>query len=356
MRAAGTGFRAIACKLNDDGIISPREYYYHISGRKNPCRTNRMWSETSIKDIIKNEVYIGNIVQGKAGTVSYKNPKMIGKPREEWIRVQSTHEPLIKLELWERVQAFIHKKYKPRRRSDGGTNLYAGLLYCADCGFKLRGQVERRMRKDGSEYIYISYMCGTYAHSGKDACTVHRISENALNDIITELIRAHIQMIEYDEERIIEAVLSAQSNETMSYRAVYQSELESHGKQIEKLDLLIENLYADKISGLVPDSLFKRQIVKYEQDRSERIKSIKTIEQRIKNIKLNADDAFTWSNLMKQYSDLTTLDAETLFLLIDKIIISEAQIIDGKRICDIKIVYNYIGDIDRLAFESGDGA
>lgn len=348
MRAAGMGFRAIAITLNENGIISPREYYYQGKDSQNPCKTNRSWSENSVKDIMKNEAYIGNTIQGKVGTVSYKNHKQVGKPKDEWIRVESTHEPLIEPELWDRVQAFTHKSYKPRRRNDGETNLFAGLLYCADCGFKHRGQVERRIRKDGIEYKYVSYMCGTYAHSGKDACAIHSISENALIDLVAGIIRTHALMVEYDEERVIEAVISAQSNDTMSYRAAYQSELEAHKKQIAKLDLLIENLYTDKVNGLIPDSLFKRQIMKYEQDRADRLQSIKTLKQRIKSIKVNTDDASTWSNLIKRFKDLDVLDSETLFLLVDKIIIGETQIIEGSRVCDIRIVYNYVGDIERL--------
>ena len=355
MRAAGMGFRAIAIKLNDDGIISPREYYYQGKESINPCRTNRLWSENSIKDIMKNEVYIGNIIQGKAGTVSYKNQKQIGKPKDEWIRAEAKHEPLIEFELWDRVQYFAHKNHRPRRRNDGETNLFTGLLYCSTCGFKHRGQVERRMRKDGSEYKHVSYMCGTYAHSGKDACTIHSISENALIDLITELIRAHALLVEYNEDRIIEAVLSAQSNETMSYRSAYQSELEAHKKQIEKLDSFIENLYADKINGTIPESMFKRQIPKYEQERADRLQSIKMLEQRIKSTKLNTNDASAWVNLIKQYTALETIDSEILFLLIDKIIVGETQIIDGSRVCDIKIIYNYVGDVDRLDFISETG-
>jgi len=297
MRAAGMGFRAIAIKLNDDGVISPREYYYQNKERKNPYKTNRLWSETTVKDIMKNEAYIGNTIQCKSGSVSFKNHKQIRKPQEDWLKADATHEPLIEFELWERAQSFAHKKYKPRRRNDGETNLFTGLLYCSDCGFKLRGQVERRRRKDGSEYKYVSYMCGTYAHSGKDSCTIHGISENALIELVTEHIRTHAAMLEYDEERIIEAVLSAQKNETISYRASYQSELEAHEKQIAKLDLLIENLYEDKVSGLVPDSLFKRQILKYEKDRDDRLQSVKTLEKRIKSIKLSTDDASAWSNI-----------------------------------------------------------
>jgi len=155
-------------------------------------------------------------------------------------------------------------------------------------------------------------------------------------------------MVECNEERIIEAILSAQSNETMSYRAAYQSELEAHRKQIAKLDLLIENLYEDKVTGVVPESLFKRQIQKYEQDRVERLQFVEVLEKRIRSMKQDTDNASTWAKLMKRYKGLETLDSETLLLLIDKVIVSEAQKVDGKRICDVRVVFNYVGDIGKF--------
>ncbi|MCL2698408.1 MAG: recombinase family protein [Oscillospiraceae bacterium] len=348
MRAVGTGYRAIAARLNNDGIISPREYYYQSKSCKNPWKTNRLWTETTIKDMIKSEVYIGNLVQGKSGTISYKNPKQINKPKDEWIRVEGALEPLIDLELWNRVQALSRKKHKSRQRNDGEINLFTGLLYCSDCGFKLRGQTERRKRKDGSVAVRVSYMCGTYAHSGKNACTIHSVSETVLNDLILTQIRTHASMVELNGERIIEAIIIAQSNETLSYRAAYQSELESHEKQIEKLDLLIENLYEDKVSGLIPASLFKRQIMKYEQDRTACQQSIETLKQRIESVKLNTGNASNWSEIIKKYTLLETLTPEILFLLIDKIIIGEAEIVEGKRVCDVKIIYNYVGNFENV--------
>ena len=351
LRASGMGFRAIAIQLNEDGVISPKEYYYQNQNRKNPCATNRLWSECTVNAIIKNEVYIGNLIHGRTGTVSYKNHKQINKPEEEWIRAENTHEPLIERELWERVQKFTHARYRPRRRNDGEKNLFVGLLHCADCGYKLRAQVERGKRKDGSEYKYVSYMCGNYARSGKVACTGHIIYENALSDLVVEHIKDHALMVECNEERIIDSILSAQNNETMSYRAAYQGELEAHKKQIAKLDLLIDNLYNDRVTGVVPESLFKRQIQKYEQDRVDRLQSVETLEQRIKGMKQNTDNASTWATLMKRYTELETLDSEILLLLIEKIVISETQVIGGKRVCDIQIIYNYVGDVDRLGLD-----
>ena len=353
MRAGGKGFRAIACKLNEDGVIAPREYYYQNKKRKNPVVTNRLWSESTVKVIIRNEVYIGNLVQGKVGTASYKSRKMIDKPQEEWIRAEGTHQPIIERELWERVQKFTHKNYRPRRRKDGETNLFTGVLYCADCNFKLRSHVSRGKLKSGNEYKYVSYICNNYARSGKSACTCHGIYENVLISLVVDHIRRHALLVECNENRIVEAILSAQSNEAMSYRAAYQSELEAHKKQIDKLDLIVENLYEDRVTGVVPESMFKRQIQKYEQERIDRLQTVETLQNRIKTMKQDTDNASTWVKLMKRYTKLETLDSETLLLLIDKIVVSEAQVVNGKRICDIQIVYNYVGDVEKLRLDAG---
>jgi DNA invertase Pin-like site-specific DNA recombinase len=353
MRAGGMGYRGIACKLNEDGIIPPREHYYQGKNRKNPLQSNGLWNEGTLQVILKNEVYIGNMVQSKAGTVSYKDHRLVSKPKEEWIRAENTHEPLIPQELWERVQVLSRKNFKPRRRHDGETNLFVGVLECADCQFNMRANVERGKRKDGSAYKYVSYICGNYARSGKVACTCHGVYENALTALVIDHIRAHAQLVEVGEERIIEAILTAQSKESTSYRTAYQSELAAHKKQIIKLDLLIENLYEDRVSGLVPESLFKRQIGKYEADRVERLQAVETLTKRIAGIKQDTDNAVTWAKLIRRYTGLETLDSDTLLLLVDKIQVSESQVIDGKRFRDIKVIYNYVGDVDSLVREEG---
>jgi len=348
MRASGMGFRAIAIQLNEDCITTPREYYYQSIGCKNPTATSRSWAENTVKDIVRNEVYIGNLVACKTGTVSYKNPKQVRKDSEDWVRAEGTHEPLIGLDLWDRVHWFTRRNYRPSRRQDGEKSLFAGLLYCSGCGFKHRGRVERRTRKDGSEYKHVSYMCSTYGRSGKGACTIHSISESALSQLVVEHIRAYAKLVKCDKERILEAVEAGQSGGSYSCGAVYQNELDGHQKQVAKLDALIESLYEDKVAGLVPDSLFKRQVQKYEQERAERTKAIAMLEKRLCAIIPPATDVSVRANLIDQHAGPEIIGAETLAFLVDRIIVGETQLIDGERVCDIRVIYNYVGDADRL--------
>ena len=348
MRAKGVSAREIMARLNEQSITPPQEYYYQTKNRKNPRRTNGLWADSVIKSILRNEAYIGNLVQGKVGTVSYKNKKLVGKPQEEWVRAENTHEPIISRELWDRVQALLDKNQKTRRHKDGGSHLFSSILYCADCGYKLRGQVERKDRSDGSEYRRNYYTCGNYARSGRAACTLHSISESVLAALVVKHIRKHAQIVSQNEEAIIEAIVTAQTNESTSYRAAYQSEAEAHRKQIEKLDFVIENLYLDKIKGGITEDMFKRMAAKHEQERIERLQSLETVTKRIQAIKLNNDNAATWAKLIKEYAHLETLDSDDVTLIIDKIMIGEPQL-DGKnRVRDISILYNYVGDVDRL--------
>ena len=341
MRAGGMGFRAIAAQLNEDGITPPREYYYQQQSRINPLKTSGAWSKNSVMGIIENEAYIGNLVSGKSGTVSYKNQSQIRKSKEEWIRAEATHEPLVDIELWEKAQSFKKKKHRPSRRADGKASLFTGLLYCADCGFKLKVRTEHRKRKDGSENKAVSYMCSTYARCGKAVCTIHSVNEKALADLVLEDIRSYAQMAELDKGRILDSILSSQRKEVISYKAAYQSEVASHKKQIAKLDLLIESLYEDKISGLIPDSLFKRQIEKHEKERTERSQAITGLDKRICAIKPVENDVASWIGLIKQHIVLVAFDADALHMLIDKIIVSQARHIYDKQVCDIKIIYKF---------------
>ena len=316
--------------------------------KKNPVRSAGIWGDGTVKQILRSDVYIGNLTNFRTGTVSYKNHKQVRRPEEEWVTVENTHEPLIDREVWDRVQSFSEKGYKPRQRKDGGTYLFTGLLYCADCGYKMRAQVERKDRKDGSEYRRNYYTCGQFARSGKDACSIHSIGENALIDVVTSYIRKHAIMTVQHEDSIIEAILTMQRNETTSYRAAYQGEIETHKKHIAKLDMTIESLYSDRVTGVVTEDMFKRYVAKYEQERIDRLNTVGTLETRIKSIKQNADNAATWARLIKQHTELETLDSETLLALVDKIIVGESRIIDGQRIRDINIEYRYVGDIDKL--------
>lgn len=98
LRCEGLGSRRIAQVLNEEGIVPPRVYYYQALGKPNPHHQNGVWNDVTVRTLLRNEVYIGNMVQNKHGTVSYKNHKLVEKPQSEWIRVENTHEAIIDMD------------------------------------------------------------------------------------------------------------------------------------------------------------------------------------------------------------------------------------------------------------------
>ena len=216
----------------------------------------------------------------------------------------------------------------------------------------MRSATQRKTRKNGDLYEHTNFTCATYSKSGHKGCPPHTIAEKTLHELVVEQIREHALMVRWNESRIVESIASQQSCEVAANKKTFSSELKSNQKRLAMLDKLIEKLYEDRVNGTVPDSVFKNLIEKYEQERIERTDNVKNLEIRIANIQQNSDNAVRWVKLIKRYATLETLDAGILLLLINRIIVSEATVIDGKRVCDIKIEYNHVGNVDWL-FNSG---
>jgi len=346
MRCGGASFYSIASTFNEEGVPSPKALYYAKNGRSNPLMENGLWNDASVKVILRNETYIGNTVQGKQGTISYKNKKQVRKPKDEWIRVENTHEPLISIEDWNMVKELDEKAFKPRTGSGCAQSIFVGLLKCADCGYNMRVLSRKDKRKDGSVHAALAFVCGNYARSGKSACTVHTISENALKQILLEEICEHAKRTEYDEKHVMEAVLKAKKRESANELAFYKRELTNTEERLSKLGGMMASLYEDKTSGAITDNVFSTLMQNYEREHKEKTETIKTLKRKVETCEINNGDVSEWINLIRKHSQLESLTQRTLLELIDRIEIFEAEKIDNQRICKINIIYRFVGNIN----------
>ncbi len=346
MRAAGTGFHAIAVMLNEEGIPSPGVLYYQRKGQSDPRRVNHKWADQTVKNIVRSEVYIGNMVQGKTGTLSYKSRKLVGKPEEEWIRVEGTHEPIISRELWDTVASIDKKKVRKSSAADGYKSIFTGLVYCADCGFKMRNHVERFTYKDGTPGRYSSFICGNYSRSGKGACTIHTIYENVLTQLVLEDIREKARFAEYDPEQLVQQIIRLKDKEAKSRLSSCEQELKTYTARLSELERLMQNLYEDKCAGTIPQTVFQTLMHKYEAERAEKSEAIPELERKVKSYLENRTDANRWLNIIRQYTEITELDESILFELVDRIEVGETKKVGGQRVCDLRVYYRYVGNVD----------
>lgn len=159
LRLQGYGFRKIALQLNAEKVPAPRSFYYMAEGRENLRGETPFWNDVTVKTILRNEVYIGHMVQNKTGTVSYKNHKQVSKPESEWIKVENTHEPLISQETWDAVQRMDNYPARGRSGKSGTIALFGGLLRCMDCGSSMRYMRDYRKKVSEKEPEYKAYVC-----------------------------------------------------------------------------------------------------------------------------------------------------------------------------------------------------
>lgn len=262
----GYGKTAIARILNERGIPNPTEYKrQHGLRYQQPHGTNStLWRYSAISSMLTNEIYIGNLVQGKYGSVSYKTKQNRPRPRSEWYRVEGTHEPIIDRELWDRVQGMIAQRAKPFQ--NGRIGLFAGKVRCAFCGYALRSS-----RSHNRDYL----QCATRMVS-KDACPGAFISVERLEQIVrSELVRMTGELVDWEE--LCRQVQKRKRKDISQTKGIQQ--LEVWKKQEARITQALHQLYWDWKGGTLPEEDYlsmshsliqERQRLREEIERMER--------------------------------------------------------------------------------------
>jgi hypothetical protein len=336
----------IAKLLNDEGVISPGDLFYQRKGKPNPNRVTHCWSGTAVKQIIRNEAYIGNIVNGKCGTVSYKNKSIVLKDPEEWIRVEGVHEPLVSREVWDTCAALDARRYRRQEVPDEKASVLSGLVRCADCGFKMNIRRARHVRKSGIVRRYNYFGCDSYRRSGKSACTPHSIREEVLLGLVLADIREKAAAVKLDEQAIVGQIIRQKNAENDSRLSGYERELRAAQSRLPEIERLMMNLYEDRDKGTVPEAVFATLIKNYETRQAKLAAAIPELKDKIRHGRLCFDNTATWMRHIRKYTALEAVDEAILIELVDHVEIGESRKENGKTVRDVKVIYRYVGNVD----------
>ena len=206
----------------------------------------------TVKTILRNEVYLGHMVQNKTDTVSYKNHKHVSKPESEWIRVKNTHEPLISQEVWDAVQRMDNHPSRGRTGKSGIVSLFGGLLRCMDCGSSMQYIRDYRKKVSDKEPEYKAYVCNRYASGGKNACSSHYINQKVLTQIVLTDIRCKAMWTQNSREKLREKILAQKESAGREKARTLQAELSAIDRRLPELDRLVQSAYEDKLRGKNP--------------------------------------------------------------------------------------------------------
>ena len=345
MRTKGLGYRSIAVKLNDQKIIPPREYYYNSIGKPNPRNGRKAWSDVVVRELLKNEAYIGNLVQMRKGTISYKNKTQITRPEEEWVRAIGTHEPIVTLEQWEIARKLADKGTLGRSNKDGNMSLFSGVLKCSDCGRSLKFTRDSNTRKDGHRNNHHAYICCGYSQGGRAICSPHRTLESVFEELIFTDMKAKSRAIVLNEKQVIDEIRAKKNAKTSTEEKAIKNKLQALIKRIAELESLIGKSYEEMLLGEIPRETVVAMIEKYKTEQNEKKVLKAETEKKITHLQNVEDDIGRWVSLIKKYVGLEELDRELLLKLVDKIIVGQKQTIDGVDRQEISISYNFVGEI-----------
>lgn len=322
----GYGKTNIARILNDRGIPNPTEYKrQHGLRYKQPKRKNStLWKYYAISDMLTNEMYIGNMVQGKYGSVSYKTKQNKPRPKEQWFRVEGTHEPIIDRDLWNRVQELIAQKAKPF--TIGKIGIFARKVRCAYCGYTMRTSTNR-----GKHYLKCSIR-----YASEDACTGSFIPVEVLEKIVVnEINRFSREFIDMDT---VEKGVNF-FNDLENQKNRLQTDIDTYQKKINELSKGTHELYLDKVKGLISEQDYLDMADDFIKER-ERLKN-KSSETALllDEVKCKIKEGDGRKKILEHYINLDHLTREVVDVLIDYI--SVGRRITGTKEYPVEIHWNF---------------
>lgn len=315
----GLGKIAICHKLNELGILNPTGHKrielkqnYNNYGIQNNTFT---WAPSTIRNILSNEVYIGNTVQGKRRTKSYKIHKVESVPKEEWIRVENTHEPIIDKEIFKKAQELAKRDVKISTKTKS-LSVWAGFLKCADC--KRAMNKKSSTNKSGNKYEY--YICSTYRKKSNKLCTKHTIKVESLRQAVLQAINLHINLFMNIEEIVKQMSENTYQNEKNKN---IKNMIVSKQNDISRILNYKRNLYEDWKNGDITKEEYLEYKQKYENDIEKFQINIDRLEKEKKNYEKQTTNSSEWIENLKRQRGITELSRDIMLELIDYIYVHE---------------------------------
>jgi DNA invertase Pin-like site-specific DNA recombinase len=307
-----------------------------------PVNGKYMWDFSVIKDLLINPVYYGAMASQKKnyrfkiGTLSEKKP-------DEWVLVEGTHDPIIDKTTFDIVQEKL--KYRQRPRGNGEFSLYAGLIRCGECGKALTHRYA-----SGREPRAV-YCCKTYNAFGMGHCTQHRIVEEDLSKIVLDKIRDCAKAAAIDSDEVANRLIEAHKAGERSQAETLKRELAQDEERLSALNMMVQQLYEDRLMRRISDSNFAAMLQKVQQEQSDLQTRIQAAQQQADEETQMVIDTKRWTEIIQEYADIQELDVTTLNRLVKEIIVHE-QIDEAKqRHITVEIHFNLqpIPEIEQLS-------
>lgn len=317
LRSQGMSPRAIGDQLNAENIPIPSDYRCQKKGIVNTKYTRHLWTQVQIRQILDNPIYLGKLAMMRVTSVSYKNHKKVRKDPSEWVVTEDTHEAIISQELWDKVREAEKAVSHGKRDGKGVTQPLSGMLFCPDCGYKMKAAGRKRTLKSGELIRECYYNCSSYVLHGKELCSTHYISQKQIEPVIIADIRSMAELVVKDEQTARAAFLSKKEQQTSRQSKADIKKLNDSKHRLAELENLMQSVYEDKVMGKIPEHICVSFLEKYEAEQQELRAVIADLEERLSAEKQDREDVEEFIRRLKKYVDVQTLTRELGLELIE---------------------------------------
>lgn len=319
-KLGGMSAERIALKLNQLGVMAPSEYKrFQGTNYKSGFQTKAkaLWSAKTVIRILKNRIYIGVLEQGKREKVNYKLDKVVEKPEDEWAVVTGVHEAIIDRTDFENVSRLLAVD-TIKAPEDDNSYLFSGMLFCSECG---RSMVRRVNRYKNGAYVY--YICSTY-NKGK-GCTRHGIEEAAVNEIVADSIRRHIEQIAEWNEIVREVgMMEAKSRDIIANDQEILRKYEEAG-QCRKMEV---SLHKDFLEGVISKEEYIQFSAIYSQRAAEAEQAADKMKAEMEEVLQKGLLTNKWLSQFMRDRNIGELDRNMMLQLVEKIVVHEEKRIE----------------------------
>ena len=329
--------------LRDNEILTVGELRYRRTGSTHHPRPQLNawynWPDKTLYDILTRQEYLGHTITAKTYKVSYKSKKTRKNAEDKRYFFPNTHEPLIDEETFALAQKRIATRHRPTKSEE--IDLFSGLLFCGDCGYKMYLQ-----KGAGTPERKHAYTCGNYRNRARNdfLCTTHYIRKTVLKELVlADLQRVLVYVKEHEREFVRTA---AECGEQAAKKALAQQrkELDKAERRMDELNLLFRKLYEDMALGRLSNEQFALLTSGYEDEKAALTKQATELRQEIDTATERGADVKRFVALVRRYSEISELTYENVHEFIDRILVHELDRETNTR--KIEIFYSFVGKVD----------
>ena len=333
MFLGGESIRGIVRVLNAEGIPSPAVYkkMKHPKYRPAGVTEGTTWTQRTVRRILVNRMYVGDMVQNVMNTISYRVQKCRAVDKENYIIVENTHEPIYTREEFAQIADLLSRDTRESPTTKK-LNVLSGFIKCGDCK---RGMIRRTMENGWKVYNY--YFCSTYKNRGKNLCTKHTIQADKVEHAVLEFIKLNIKLA-IEVEPILELINQSPIRKNTSKKL--QTIADTQQQDLEKFYKLREDLYPDYKAGLIDKQEYENFRQRYEKKISDLEEKIKGLKLKIEEIDKGVSPENNFIKAFKNTHNVNELTRELVCALIENVYVYE----DDR----IEIVVRYKDEYDTI--------